>query len=107
MQAAIKRFEDILGVERVLLDVVVSELRLIRDKFGDERRTEILGLQTALSNEDLIAEEDMVVTLSHQGYVKRNPLTEYRSQRRGGRGKIGAGSKEDDFVEDLFVASTP
>ena len=106
VQATIKRLEEILAVERVLLDVIVGELKIIRDKFGDERRTEIVGRQTSLSDEDLIADEDMVVTLSHQGYVKRNALSEYRAQRRGGRGKIGAGSKEDDFVEDLFVAST-
>ena len=105
VQATIARLSEILAVERVLLDVITGELNVIRDKFGDERRTEIIGRQTALSEEDLIADEDMVVTRSHLGYVKRSPLSEYRSQRRGGRGKIGAGSKEDDFVEDLFVAS--
>ncbi len=106
IQATIQRLEEILATERVLLDVIIGELRTIRDKFGDERRTEIVGAREELSAEDLIADEDMVVTLSHQGYVKRNALSEYRAQRRGGRGKIGAGSKEDDFVEDLFVAST-
>ncbi len=105
LQKTIARLEEILRVDRVLLDVIVGELRAIQDQFGDERRTEIVGATTELSAEDLIADEDMVVTLSHAGYVKRNPITEYRSQRRGGRGKIGAGAKEDDYLEDLFVAS--
>ena len=105
LQKIIARLEEILRVERVLLDVIIKELKDIQDQFGDERRTEIVGQTTALSAEDLIADEDMVVTLSHAGYVKRNPVTEYRAQRRGGRGKIGAGAKEDDYVEDLFVAS--
>jgi DNA gyrase subunit A len=105
LQKSIARLEEILRVDRVLLDVIVGELRAIQDQFGDERRTEIVGHINDLSAEDLIADEDMVVTLSHAGYVKRNPITEYRSQRRGGRGKIGAGAKDDDYLEDLFVAS--
>ncbi|HUB08981.1 MAG TPA: DNA gyrase C-terminal beta-propeller domain-containing protein, partial [Myxococcales bacterium] len=106
LQKTIARLEEILRVDRVLLDVIIKELRDIQDQFGDERRTELVGEATALSAEDLIADEDMVVTLSHAGYVKRNPVTEYRAQRRGGRGKIGAGAKEDDYLEDLFVASS-
>ncbi|HEY1332847.1 MAG TPA: DNA gyrase C-terminal beta-propeller domain-containing protein, partial [Myxococcaceae bacterium] len=102
----ISRLRDILENESSLLEVVKTELREVREKFGDERRTEIAGEASELTSEDLIAEEDMVVTLSHAGYVKRSPLTEYRSQRRGGRGKTGASMKEDDFVSDLFVAST-
>jgi DNA gyrase subunit A len=105
LQKTIARLEEILRVDRVLLDVIIGELRAIQDQFGDERRTEIVGHINDLSAEDLIADEDMVVTLSHAGYVKRNPITEYRSQRRGGRGKIGAGAKDDDYLEDLFVAS--
>ncbi|MHB8418952.1 MAG: DNA gyrase subunit A [Myxococcales bacterium] len=105
LQKTIARLEEILRVDRVLLDVIVKELRDVQDQFGDERRTEIVGETQELSAEDLIADEDMVVTLSHAGYVKRNPVTEYRAQRRGGRGKIGAGAKEDDYLEDLFVAS--
>ena len=106
LQKTIARLEEILRVDRVLLDVIIGELRAMKDQFGDERRTEIVGHINDLSAEDLIADEDMVVTLSHAGYVKRNPITEYRAQRRGGRGKIGAGTKDDDYVEDLFVAST-
>jgi DNA gyrase subunit A len=102
----ITRLRDILENETSLLEVVKTELREVREKFGDERRTEITGEATELTSEDLIAEEDMVVTVSHAGYVKRSPLSEYRSQRRGGRGKTGASMKEDDFVSDLFVAST-
>ncbi len=102
----IARLRDILENESSLLDVVKAELREVREKFGDERRTEITGEADELTSEDLIAEEDMVVTVSHAGYVKRSPLSEYRSQRRGGRGKTGASMKEDDFVSDLFVAST-
>ena len=102
----IARLRDILENEASLLEVVKSELREVREKFGDDRRTEITGEASELTSEDLIAEEDMVVTVSHAGYVKRSPLSEYRSQRRGGRGKTGASMKEDDFVSDLFVAST-
>ena len=105
LQKTIARLEEILRVDRVLLDVIVGELRALREQFGDERRTQIVGAGTDLSAEDLIADEEMVVTLSHAGYVKRNPVTEYRAQRRGGRGKIGAGAKDDDYLEDLFVAS--
>ncbi|HET9038121.1 MAG TPA: DNA gyrase C-terminal beta-propeller domain-containing protein, partial [Myxococcaceae bacterium] len=102
----IARLRDILENEASLLEVVKTELREVREKFGDDRRTEITGEASELTSEDLIAEVDMVVTVSHAGYVKRSPLSEYRSQRRGGRGKTGASMKEDDFVADLFVAST-
>jgi DNA gyrase subunit A len=105
LKKEILRLEEILGVERVLLDVIIKELSEVRAQFDDPRRTEIVGESVELSAEDLIADEEMVVTLSHAGYVKRNPVSEYRAQRRGGRGKIGAGAKEDDFLEDLFVAS--
>jgi DNA gyrase subunit A len=102
----VARLEDILQNEDSLLNVIRTELKEVREKFADKRRTEIIGDVTALSTEDLIAEEAMVVTLSHTGYVKRSAITEYRAQRRGGRGKTGATTKEDDFVSDLFVAST-
>ncbi|HMK72096.1 MAG TPA: DNA gyrase C-terminal beta-propeller domain-containing protein, partial [Myxococcaceae bacterium] len=102
----ILRLREILEVEASLLEVIRSELKEIREKFGDDRRTEITGDTAAFTHEDLIAEEDMVVTVSHAGYIKRSPLTEYRAQKRGGRGKTGAATKEDDFVTDLFVAST-
>jgi DNA gyrase subunit A len=105
VQVNITRLQEILAVEKVLLALITSELIALRDAHADDRRTEIVSETNDLSAEDLIADEDMVVTLSHAGYVKRSPLSEYRAQRRGGRGKIGAGSREDDFVEDLFVAS--
>jgi DNA gyrase subunit A len=102
----IARLRDILGNESSLLAVIKKELQDIRERYADARRTEITGAVDELTSEDLIAEEDMVVTLSHAGYVKRSPLTEYRAQKRGGRGKTGAVTREDDFVTDMFVAST-
>jgi DNA gyrase subunit A len=102
----IARLEDILGNESSLLDVIKTELREVRERYADERRTEIIGEVGDITTEDLIADEPMVVTLSHAGYVKRTPLSEYRAQRRGGRGKTGATTKEEDFVSDIFVAST-
>ncbi|MFL5351090.1 DNA gyrase subunit A [Archangium sp.] len=102
----ILRLEDILANESSLLNVIKTELQEIRERYGDKRRTEITGAAEEITSEDLIAEETMVVTLSHTGYVKRSPLSEYRAQKRGGRGKTGATTKEDDFVTDLFVAST-
>jgi DNA gyrase subunit A len=90
----------------VLLDVIKGELREVRELFADERRTEIQGAAQDLDVEDLIAEEEMVVTVSHAGYVKRNPVSLYRAQRRGGRGRTGAVAREEDFLESLFVAST-
>lgn len=102
----IARLQDILANERSLLNVIKTELVEIRERYGDKRRTEITGAVDEMTSEDLIAEETMVVTLSHTGYIKRSPLTEYRAQKRGGRGKTGAATKEDDFVSKLFVAST-
>jgi len=102
----IVRLEDILQNESSLLAVIKTELKEIVEKFGDKRRTEITGAAADIKTEDLIADEAMVVTLSHAGYVKRSALTEYRAQKRGGRGKTGATTKEDDFVSDVFVAST-
>ena len=98
--------EDILANESSLLNVIKTELREIREKYADKRRTEIVAEVGEMSTEDLIADEDMVVTLSHAGYVKRTPVSEYRAQKRGGRGKTGATTKEEDFVTDFFVAST-
>ncbi len=89
-----------------LMEVIREELEEIRDKYGDERRTEIIARKLDLSLEDLIAEEDLVVTLSHEGYAKSQPLSDYRAQRRGGKGKSAAKTKDDDFVEKLFVANT-
>jgi DNA gyrase subunit A len=102
----IARLREILSNERLLLNVIVEELQEIKDRYGDERRTEIIEEVQEIKLEDLIVEEDMVVTISHTGYIKRNAISLYRSQRRGGRGKMGMTTKEEDFVEQLFVAST-
>jgi DNA gyrase subunit A len=106
VQKVITRLRELLSSEKVLLDVVVQELKEVKQLFADERRTEIQGEAQDLSTEDLIAEEEMVVTVSHAGYVKRNPVSLYRAQRRGGRGKTGAVTRDEDFLESLFVAST-
>ena len=86
--------------------LIVEELRSVRERFGDKRRTEIVDDGAQISFEDTIEDEDMVVTVSHTGYLKRTPVSQYRSQKRGGKGIAGAASKEDDFIEHLFVAST-
>src|SRR2546427_244615 len=105
-ERAIQRYREILADEREVSKIIVEELRAVREKYADPRRTEIVDEVGALSVEDLIVEEDMVVTISHEGYIKRNAVGLYRAQRRGGRGKIGATTREEDFVEHLFVAST-
>ncbi|MDX1386305.1 MAG: DNA gyrase subunit A [bacterium] len=104
--ALIKDLKDILGSEKRVFKIISDELTEIKKKYGDERRTQIIGAQKEISLEDLIQEEDMVVTVTHNGYIKRNPISLYRSQRRGGRGKTGMTTREEDFVERLFVAST-
>src|ERR1700682_1750821 len=107
VQALITKLQAILSSEQLLLNVIKDELGEVKQLFADPRRTEIQGEASDLSDEDLIAEEDMVVTFSHQGYVKRNPVSLYRAQRRGGRGKAGASTGSDeDFIEQIFVAST-
>jgi len=106
IRARIEDLVGLLGSDARVLDVVLDELREIREKYGDDRRTEITGAVDALENEDLIAEEEMVVTISHLGYVKRNRATEYRAQRRGGKGLRGMETRDEDFVARLFVAST-
>jgi DNA gyrase subunit A len=103
---AIARYREILASERLVLNIIKEELAYLKERYGDERRTEIVGETEDISIEDMIVEEDMVVTVSHAGYIKRNPITLYNSQRRGGKGKTGMGTKEEDFVEHLFVAST-
>ena len=97
---------DILSRPERLMLVIREELEDIRDRYGDERRTEILEDQLDLSMEDLITEEDVVVTLSHAGYAKSQPIDTYRSQRRGGRGKSATSMKDEDFIDKLFIAST-
>ncbi len=102
----IARLKEILSNERLLLNLIIDELQEIKDRYGDERRTQIIEEAQEINLEDLIVEEDMVVTISHSGYIKRNAISLYRSQRRGGRGKMGMTTKEEDFVEQLFIAST-
>jgi len=96
----------ILASEKKIEGIIKEELGGIKKKYGDERRTDIVGEAEELEIEDLIAEEDVVVTISHSGYIKRLPVSAYRKQKRGGRGVTGAEVKEEDFVEHLFVAST-
>jgi len=102
----IARLKEILASETEILNIIVGELRELKDKFGDKRRTEIVSQTAEISLEDTIVEEDMVVTISHTGYIKRNAVTLYRAQRRGGKGKTGMKTKEEDFVEQLFIASS-
>jgi len=102
----IRRLKEILASETLVLQIIADELRAIRQEYGDERRTEIIAESREITIEDMIAEEDMVITLSRGGYVKRTPLALYRSQRRGGKGRIGMATKEEDIVEHIFVAST-
>lgn len=101
----VKRLKEILEREHLILGIVTEELKEIKDRYGDERRTEILDSSEEISIEDLIADEDMVVTTTHDGYIKTTPLSIYRSQRRGGKGRTGITTKELDFVETLFIAS--
>src|SRR4051812_36799873 len=102
----ITEYERILGDANYLMDIVREDVFEIKEKYGDDRRTRIEGAASDYNMEDLIAQEDMVVTVSHEGYIKRLPVTTYRSQGRGGRGIKGTESKEGDFVEHLFVANT-
>ena len=102
----IGELEEILGSRERRMDIIVEELEYLSAKYGDDRRTDILSEHAILNEEDLIAEEDMVITVSRQGYVKRIGVDAYRAQRRGGRGLRGMGTKEEDWVEHLFVAST-
>jgi DNA gyrase subunit A len=102
----IAKFREILGNERLVLELIVEEMREIKKSFSDPRRTQILDQAEEISVEELIPEEEMVVTLTHTGYVKRSPLAVYRSQHRGGKGRTGMTMRDEDFVEHLFVAST-
>ena len=102
----ITTLQGILDDPNKVLDIIVTELADIKKKYGDERRTEIVVRVEDIDIEDMIVEEDMVVTVSHYGYIKRNPVSLYKSQRRGGKGKVGMGTKEEDFVEKIFIAST-
>jgi DNA gyrase subunit A len=106
LREKIADLKDLLASDDRILEVVLDELREVNEKFGDERRTELTAAIDGITNEDLIVEEDMVVTLSHLGYIKRNPVTLYRQQRRGGKGARGMSTREEDFVRHLGVAST-
>ena len=102
----IERLRAILASETLLMDIIVSELRAIQAKFGDARRTQISDETGEFRVEDLIAEEDMAITVTNTGYIKRTAITSYRNQRRGGKGRIGMRFREEDFVDHLFIAST-
>jgi len=102
----IERLRAILASERLLMQIIVDELKEVREKYGDDRRTEIIDESGELSIEDLIAEEDMAITVTATGYIKRTAITTYRGQRRGGKGRIGMRTRDEDFVSHLFVAST-
>src|SRR5499426_1669139 len=101
----IAKLRAILADEKEIYRIIVEELKEIKEKYGDERRTQIVERSEEISIEDTIVDEDMAVTISHEGYIKRNPVTLYRAQRRGGKGKIGTTTREEDFVEYLFIAS--
>ncbi len=102
----IGQLRAILADEGKVFRIIVDELKDIKERYGDPRRTEIVDQTEEISVEDLIVDEEMVVTVSHEGYIKRNPVTLYRAQHRGGKGKVGATTRDEDFVESLFVAST-
>ena len=102
----IERLLAILSSDKLVMQIIVGELRRVQDKYGEARRTEILAEEGEFRIEDLIAEEDMAITVSNTGYIKRTAITNYRNQHRGGKGRIGMRTREEDFVSHLFVAST-
>ncbi len=106
LMKTIERLRAILSSEDLLMQVVLGELKAVREKFGDERRTEIIDESGEFRIEDLIADEDMAITVTNTGYIKRTPISTYRAQRRGGKGRIGMRTREEDYVSHLFVAST-
>ena len=102
----IAKLQAILGNEALVRQIIKDELNALKEEFGDPRRTQILDETAEISFEDMVADEEMVVTISHGGYIKRSPLAVYRAQRRGGKGMAGMATKEEDYVEYLFVATT-
>ena len=106
LRQLIERLRAILSSETLLMQIVVEELRTVQKKYGDARRTEILAEEDEFRVEDLIVEEDMAITVSSTGYIKRTAITSYRNQRRGGKGRIGMRTRDEDFVSHLFIAST-
>jgi DNA gyrase, A subunit len=106
LMAKIAEYKEILANEQLVLNIISEELTEIKERFGDERRTEITAAEDEILDEDLIPQEDVVITVTHSGYIKRLPVSTYRSQKRGGKGVIGMDTKEDDFVTHLFVTNT-
>jgi DNA gyrase subunit A len=106
LQKLIAHLNELLSNEGLRFDLIKTELIEIKEKFGDDRKTEITYLDDEVKMKDLIKEEDVVITISHLGYIKRTPADEYRAQRRGGRGVMGGKTREEDYIEHLFVAST-
>jgi DNA gyrase subunit A len=106
LQKKIAEYHEILASDKVLKKVIVDELKQVQKDYGDVRRTEIIEEQAEIKLEDLIADEDVVITVSHSGFLKRTPLTTYRQQGRGGKGRMGMKTRDEDFVEHLFIAST-
>src|SRR6266487_2962775 len=102
----IERLRSILASEQKMLSIIQDEVRRLRDKYGDDRRTQIVAEEGEINYEDTIEQKDMVITISHAGYIKRQEISAYRAQRRGGKAVIGARTKEDDFIEHLFIANT-
>ncbi|MCX6292167.1 MAG: DNA gyrase subunit A [Bacteroidetes bacterium] len=102
----IEYYRDVLANENLRMDIIKDEMMEIKEKYGDERRTEIMYTGDEISMEDMIADEDVVITISHLGYIKRTALSEYRTQGRGGRGAKGSATRDEDFVEHIYVAST-
>lgn len=102
----IAEFKAILADEQLVLDIISKELDEVKERFGDERRTEITASDEEILDEDLIPREDVIISVTHSGYIKRLPVTTYRSQKRGGKGVVGMDTKENDFVEHLFVSNT-
>ncbi len=106
LQRKIAEYQEILASDKVLKKVIAAELKEIQKVYGDARRTEIIEQQDEIRLEDLIAVQDVIITISHSGYTKRTPLSTYRQQARGGKGRLGMKTREEDFVENLFIAST-
>jgi DNA gyrase subunit A len=106
LRARIADLKDILASPKRIDTIIVGELKALRDTHGDARRTEIVGAATEIAVEDLIADEDVAISITHSGYIKRSSITSYRAQKRGGRGRVGMRTRDEDFVSDLFIAST-
>ncbi|MHB8653060.1 MAG: DNA gyrase subunit A [Terriglobia bacterium] len=106
LQKKIAEYKEILASDKVLKKVIVDELKQVQKLYGDVRRTEIIEEQAEIKLEDLIADEEVVITVSHSGYLKRTPLSTYRQQARGGKGRMGMKTRDEDFVEQLFIANT-